>query len=149
MAQDLERFGVTLGQDRQRDVPLDRPVEVPHRTVHLRGHRRAGEPGSDALRDRSGRRAARHLPHAAVGQRHAYGVAHSETTPGCATGGVDGAYQKYSVMPTRISTATMSQRPTSGPRDGSGRAFMRRPSTRKLLRVTRDAVNLTASRILP
>ena len=94
VAQHLERLGIAVGEDGEGDVPLDRPVEIPHGAVHLGGHRRPGEPGADALGHRPDGRAGRDFPHAAVRQRDPHRVAHSADTPGGAAGGLDGANQK-------------------------------------------------------
>jgi hypothetical protein len=94
VAQHLQRLGISIGEDGEGDVPLDRPVEIPHGAVHLGGHGRPGEPGADALGHRPDGRAGRDVPHAAVRQRDPHRVAHSADTPGGAAGGLDGANQK-------------------------------------------------------
>jgi hypothetical protein len=66
-----------------------------------------------------------------------------------AAGGLDGANTKYSAIPARISAATRSQRRSSGRREGAARSFISATFDEDYLRMTRDAVNLTASRILP
>ena len=95
MAQKLQRFGVPLGQDGDRGVRLERPVEVPDGPVHPGGERGASEARPDPRGELAGRRAPRHLAHAAVGERDPDRVAHRPSdADGGAGGSLDGAKAK-------------------------------------------------------
>ena len=59
-----------------RVSPSSGPVQVAHRAVHLRRHRRPREPRADRLGHRAGRRSGRHLTDAAVRQGDLDGRAH-------------------------------------------------------------------------
>ena len=90
VAQHLEGVGVALGQDGERDIGLERAIEIPDRAVHARRQGRARQAGTDALGDLPGGRPRRHLTHAAVGEGYLDRGAHrSSCTAGRAGGLAD------------------------------------------------------------
>ena len=68
VARQLERVGlIARGDQRERRIALERPVEIAQLAIDARGQRRLGEPRPDRRGDIGGRGARRHLAHRTVG----------------------------------------------------------------------------------
>ncbi len=68
VAEELQGFGASRGDDLERGVGPDRVGEVAFRAVHLRGKRRLGETGADFARDFRRRDGLRVTAHGSIGQ---------------------------------------------------------------------------------
>ena len=128
------------------------PIQVADGSVHPRGQRGPREAGTDALGDLARRGSCSDFADASVGQGHRIDALTGRpisSPAGGATGRLEGANQKKSAIPARISAATASQRPISGPRGAERESFIGGPSWRtNSLRKGHETINLTASRNL-
>jgi hypothetical protein len=67
VTQDLEGVGILIGQDRERRIRVERPVEITYLAVDSRGQGSPGKASADALGDLPRGSSRRHLTVAAVG----------------------------------------------------------------------------------
>src|SRR4051812_31482547 len=92
VAEERQRIGVSVGEDRKGDVGLERPVQVPDLSVDAGSQGCPRKPGTNPFGDLPRAGAGWDLTYAAIGQRDAH-CAHGaySCTVGGTAGPVDGA----------------------------------------------------------